>query len=354
MAEWVGIAATAAAALVGTGASHAATLEIRNAAVRVVVVPEARSDVSVTVTHANPRLPLKVGTGLDGRIIVDGGLQWGWFGRSIRCGPARPGGWMDVGGIGRVAYEDLPEVVARVPMDARVASYAAVFGAVGPADGLDLSASSCGSWAIANVRGPLTIENSGSAQIRAGDAGAMVLRQSGSGEIQTLVAANGLDVRISGSGDIAVARASGPVEAGVSGSGALRVAGGQATSFRARVSGSGDIHFAGRAQQVDSGTSGSGVIEIAGVSHSLDVSLSGSGDMTVGEAEGPVGARVSGSGDLHITRGHVSGSGGVSFGGVADSLDAHTTGSGWVRVDRVDGPIATASSGSGRVVVAQR
>lgn len=360
MARWVGLAA-AAGALASASAAHAATLQIQNAAVRVVIVPEARSDVSVTITHVNPRLPLKITTGLDGDVTVDGGLGWGWFGAPISCGPAGPGGWMIVWGRGRFAYEDLPEVVVKAPLDARVASNAAVFGAVGPADSLELRAANCGAWNIANVRGALVVESSGSARIRAGDASEMTLRAAGSGDIQTLSAGKRLDALASGSGDIAVAEVAGPVDLGASGSGSIRIAGGQATTMRVRTTGSGDIAFAGRADAVTGGASGSGRIDVAGVGRGLDVTLTGSGDIRVGEARGDVGARLSGSGDLSINGGHVSnlkasvsGSGGVSFGGLADKLEARTSGSGWVRVNRVAGPMATQSTGSGRVVVAQR
>src|SRR5579864_7027314 len=146
MGRLAGLAA-AAGALASAGGAHAATLEIQNAALRVVVIPEARQDVSVTVAHANPRLPIKVWTDPLGAVVVDGGLGFGWLGgRPVSCGPAGPGGWMNVWGVGRVAYEDLPEVVARVPLDAQVRSSAAVFGAISPADRLALDNASCGAW----------------------------------------------------------------------------------------------------------------------------------------------------------------------------------------------------------------
>jgi len=362
MAGWIGLA-TAAGALAGAGVGHAAALEIRNAAVRVVVVPEAREDVSVTITHANAGLPLSVVTGPQGRALVDGGLGLGPFGsRPVRCGPAGPGGWMLVWGAGRVAYEDLPQIVARVPLNAVVAADAAVFGEVGPADGLALKAASCGAWTVANVKGALMIDNTGSARIRTGEAAEMTLRVSGSGDIETRAAARRLAAWVSGSGDIGVEQASGPIEAAVAGSGSIRIAGGQASSLQARTTGSGDIAYGGRADAAAAEATGSGAVRLAGVSQRLDVKLTGSGDMTVDEAAGAaVGARLSGSGDLRISRGHlsslktsISGSGGVSFGGVADRLEARTSGSGWVRVDRVDGPIDTASTGSGRVLIAER
>ena len=49
------------AGLLGASAASAAPgLEIRDSAVRVTIIPEARSDVSVTVTQTNGRLPLRI------------------------------------------------------------------------------------------------------------------------------------------------------------------------------------------------------------------------------------------------------------------------------------------------------
>lgn len=234
MGKLAGLAA-AAGALASAGAAHAATLEIQNAAVRVVVIPEARADVSVTVVHANPRLPLKVSTGPLGEVIVDGGLGYGWFWqRPVTCGPAGPGGWMDVWGVGPVAYEDLPQVVARVPLDAQVRSTAAVFGAISAANNLDLDNASCGEWVVDNVRDRLSVRNSGSGRVRAGEAGEMALAASGSGSILTRAAVRGLDARVSGSGGVRVEQASGPVQARVSGSGDIEMAARRRNWRRAR------------------------------------------------------------------------------------------------------------------------
>jgi hypothetical protein len=361
MGKMAGLAA-AAGALASAGAAHAATLEIQNAAVRVVVIPEERADVSVTVVHANPRLPLKVLTGPLGEAVVDGGLGYGWFWqRPVTCGPAGPGGWMDVFGVGRVAYEDLPQVVARVPMDAHVRSGAAVFGAVAAADSLDLDSAGCGEWVVDDVRHQLSVRNSGSGRVRAGTAGEMALSASGSGSIATRAAARGLDARVSGSGGLRIERASGPVQARVSGSGDIEIDGGAATELAARTTGSGDVVFKGVAEDVQSDLSGSGRVSLGQVTQSLGVGISGGGGVTVGQLSGAVRARISGSGSLRIAQGHASdlearitGSGGVAFDGIADALQARTSGSGGIRVGRVLGPVDTASSGSGRIIIAGR
>ena len=74
------------AALAAGSASAAPSVEIRGAAARVVVIPEARSDVSVTIIKTHPRLPLKVSQ-LGEKVFVDGDVGHrphgclGWGGR---------------------------------------------------------------------------------------------------------------------------------------------------------------------------------------------------------------------------------------------------------------------------------
>ena len=137
-------------AMAGTAA--AASLDIRNAALRVVVIPEARSDVSVTVLKANRRLPLKVWNGLSGQVIVDGGKVFSLFGPPIWCDADAAGAGVHVWGVGRIAYADLPQIVVRVPLDAQVSAGGGVFGAVSAANRLDLAVGGCGDWAVGNVR----------------------------------------------------------------------------------------------------------------------------------------------------------------------------------------------------------
>ena len=52
---------------------------------RLTVIPEARSDVSVTIVKNDPRHPLRVNTGPDGRTVVDGGYRHGFFGGVLNC-----------------------------------------------------------------------------------------------------------------------------------------------------------------------------------------------------------------------------------------------------------------------------
>src|SRR6202030_3663345 len=90
LAVGVGLAASAAQA--------APAVEIRNAVVRVVVSPEARSDISIDVVRANPRLPLRIWR-YAGRTYVDGGLAHRI--RSCAKRDGQPG--FEVAGIGETS-----------------------------------------------------------------------------------------------------------------------------------------------------------------------------------------------------------------------------------------------------------
>lgn len=266
----------AVAALALTGAAHAASFEIREAAVRVTVIPEARHDVAVEIVSANPRLPLKVTRGRDGKAIVDGRL-----GRRIRgClrdGPLR----IDIAGAGPVAYADLPRVVIRSPMDVRAAAGGAVFGEVGRSTSLTLVNAGCGDWTLANAAGELRLTQAGDGGVRAGAAGVASLRIAGAGDIHARRVLGPLEAEVAGAGDVLIDELDGPLTARIAGSGNVRVAGGRASSMNAAVTGSGDATFGGQAG-------------------SLTAQVTGSGDVRARAVTGPVTRRVLGSGRVLI------------------------------------------------------
>jgi len=348
--------ALASIALAAAGAASAASLEIRNAALRVVVIPEARSDINITIIKTNQHMPLRVSTGLAGETVIDGGA-WltSFFGKPIWC---EANGDVHIWGVGHIAKADLPQILVRMPLDARVSAGGGVFGAISAANSLDLDASGCGDWVVGNVRDRLAVSNSGAVSVRTGSAGRMALEDSGAGRIATRGAAGGLDASVSGAGVVAVEAASGRIRLQDSGGGDIDVNGGQASSLDEQASGSGDIQFRGAAQDVRASLSGIGQVGAGVVTHSLDVDISGGGDMNVQQASGTVRADISGSGRLHVAGGHasniearLSGSGDVDFGGVADTVNASASGAGDLRVAHVTGPVVSSTSGAGRVIV---
>lgn len=293
----------ASAALVTAGAASAAEtrVEIRDAVARVVIVPEARSDVKVSFRTTNASLPLTVRVDGD-KTIVDGDLD-GPFGKGrIRnCRVVNGAASVEVSGVGKVAWEDMPQVVIQVPRDARVAAGGAVFGSVGRSASLTLSNAGCGDWAVANVEGALSVNLAGSGDVKAGSAGAAVIRIAGSGDVATTgvrgkleasVAGSGdlvsgpvrgaLSVRTIGSGDADVASVNGDVDIDLAGAGDVLIRGGRAGAVSVNIAGSGQIQFAGAAESVDARIAGSGDIRVASVSGAVEKRVVGSGEVRVG------------------------------------------------------------------------
>lgn len=266
-----GVAALAAAA-----GANAAGVEIRHAAMRVTVIPEARSDIEVTVLRQNPRMRITVSR-LGDTVIVDGGL--GFRGPNCTNFFGRRG--VHIWGMGFVPYDSLPQVIVRVPVDARVGAGGAVFGNVDRSGSLELSNSGCGDWTVANVAGPLRVRMAGSGDVHAGAAGSADVRISGSSDVFLRSVRSGLDTSSSGSGNLTVSSVNGPLRVHIAGSGDVVANSGQVTQMVVGVAGSGDVRF-------------------GGVASSLDASVAGSGDVKVGRVTGPVNKRVFGSGSVNV------------------------------------------------------
>ena len=291
-------------------AQAAPGVRIEDAAARLVVIPEARHDVSVTVRQGEGRLPpLRTRTEGD-TIVVEGGLRdriqsCGAINVNIiglfahRRGEPSPGQRVMVRGVGLVPYEHLPVVTARVPLDSAVSVSGAVWGEIGATDRLRLAKSGCGDVTVGDVRGDFDLASNGSGDTAMGRSGRLRASLRGSGDLQGGDVGGGVDLSISGSGDARLGRVGG-----------LAVA----------VKGSGDVR----------------VVELSGA---LNVSVAGSGDVQVDGGRAPaMSARVLGSGD-------------VKFWGEAGSLSAQIAGSGDIRVAQVSGPVAKSVHGSGDVVV---
>ncbi len=276
MRIWQGAAFAGAMMAAGAAAAAGPSVEIRDAAVRVTIVPETRGDVSAVVVRANRRLPLTLSRN-GASLVIDGGLR----GRGLHCRSlfGRPGVW--VMGVGDVARGDFPQVVIHTPMTVSVSAGGAVFGDLGRGAAVDLANAGCGDWTVANVEGPLAIHAAGSGDIRAGSAAAADIRVVGSADVYTRALRGGLRASASGSGDIHAQSVDGPLYVRVAGSGDVEVRGGAVTHMDAAVAGSGDVTLRGAAQ-------------------SLDASVAGSGDITVGNVTGAVSRHVAGSGDVRI------------------------------------------------------
>jgi hypothetical protein len=271
------LAALAATGLaMAGGGAHAASVEVKDAVARVVVIPEARSDIKVEFLTNNPGLPLKVRT-LGDRVIVDGDLD-----RRIRsCHSNGANIRVRVSGVGEVAYEDMPQIVIRTPRDVNIETGGAVFGSVGKSASLDLSNAGCGDWTVANVAGKMKINQAGSGNTVTGTSGEAVVRIAGSGDVRTGEIAGAMTAEVAGSGDINAASISGPLSVKLAGSGDVRIAGGHATEMMVSIAGSGDV-------------------SLDGVADSLRARIAGSGDVRVRQVNGPISKAIVGSGGVSI------------------------------------------------------
>jgi hypothetical protein len=290
------ILGAAAAALVGTATSASASpiAQIRNAAARVVVLPENRSDVKFEFLTVNQSLPIELRTEGD-KVIADGGLKhrihgcnsinFGWNGNDNDHRNVT----VHISGVGKVSYDNLPQLVVHVPLDARVETSGAVWGSVGRANSLSLGNAGCGDWTVANVRGQLKLSQAGSGDVRAGTSGDLKVSIAGSGDVATQATAGGADLSIAGSGDVIVASINGPLDASIAGSGDIRVKGGRATTMEASIAGSGDIAFEGTADSMKASIAGSGDITGAHVTGAISKSILGSGSVYANGKELPRG-----------------------------------------------------------------
>jgi Protein of unknown function (DUF2807). len=268
----------ATAAMAAAGSANAASVEIRDAVARVTVIPETRSDVKVEFLTTNRDLPLEVRTVGD-QTIIDGNLDH----RITSCHRKQDGNAAHVRGIGRVSYENAPQVVIRTPRAVSVGSSGVVFGTVGRSASLDLHNSGCGKWTIADVEGDATVQDSGAGSVRMGMSGHLDLRLSGAGEIHATRIRQGLEASLSGIGSVSIDELAGPLEAKVSGVGKIRVADGHAGAVRAAVSGMGSVEFGGAADSLDASISGLGNIRVRQVTGSVSKSVTGGGHVTIGE-----------------------------------------------------------------------
>jgi hypothetical protein len=291
-------AAMAALGLVAAaGAASAAEVEIKNAAARVVVIPEARSDVVYQVIPGRAALPaITARKAFDGKLILDGGLgKGGWFGVHInncsRHGDSghdaviivtRPPADMTVtvDDHRNVPLADTPLIILRTPRDVHVSAGEAVFGNIGRADSVKLGAAGCGDWTVGNTSGRLEIDSAGSGDVHAGTAGQLVVHIAGSGDVTAAEVAS-LEAGIAGSGDVWARSVNGRIKGQIAGSGSVTVAGGHATEVGADIAGSGDVRFGGDADTVDAHIMGSGGVRVKSAK-SVHKAVMGSGEVVVG------------------------------------------------------------------------
>jgi hypothetical protein len=271
----LGVLATAA---VHAGAALAApSVEIRGAAAQVTIIPEARRNIVVTLTRANPGLPVQI------RKLGDHVYVYGDVGRKVH-GCRNGQGAVVVAVWGRPAYslQQLPVLVIRTPMEVRLSAGDAVFGAIARSGSVDFTNRGCGDWTIADVQGLLRLNQAGAGDAHIGSSGSSALSVAGSGGISTGPIRAGLTAVSSGSGDIAVASVSGPVDARVAGPGSIDMAAGSVTTMTVSIAGSGAVTLHGTAQTLQASIAGKGDVSVTKVTGAITKQVFGSGAVRVG------------------------------------------------------------------------
>ncbi|MBC6980614.1 GIN domain-containing protein [Caulobacter sp. 17J80-11] len=284
------IAAAAAALCAASAASAAPEVEIENAVARVVVIPEARSDIAVDVRQGRADLPqLTVSQRGGGKVEIDGDLDRRIQGCNYHGGASTLDAAVNppenlvinVRGLPPVKLADAPLITLRVPMDVNIDAGGAVFGSIGRSDSLELGAAGCGDWTVANSKGEMKISVAGSGDVAAGTSASLQASIAGSGDVRT-GATQALRASIAGSGDVRVARVDGPIDASIAGSGDVSVDAGRASRLKASIAGSGDVRFGGTADTLNASVIGSGDVRVGAVTGSISKSVMGSGDVVVG------------------------------------------------------------------------
>ena len=82
------VALAVGVAAVAQGAAAAPSIQVRGAALRLTIIPEARRDIAVSLTHADPRLPIRIAK-LGDRIFITGDV--GHRVHGCRTPASRPG-----------------------------------------------------------------------------------------------------------------------------------------------------------------------------------------------------------------------------------------------------------------------
>ncbi len=273
----IALFAAAAGFAVAGAAAAAPSVEIRDAVVRVTVIPEDRADVKVETLTTNSRLPIEVRTE-GSETVISGNLRH----RIHDCHTRgdHPSAW--VAGIGDVDFKDMPQLVIHTPRAVTIEASGSVYGAIGRAGSLDLENSGCSAWTVADVAGDASLRESGKGSVRMGSTGRLDLKLSGAGGVHATQVRGGLDVTLSGAGGVTIDDLAGAVQARVSGIGHVKVAQGHAGAIRASVSGIGGVDFGGQAESLDASISGIGGIRVKAVSGQVTKSISGGGHVTIG------------------------------------------------------------------------
>ncbi len=266
-----------------------ASLKVKDAVVRLVVIPEDRTDFSYSLTKGSEAFPVLTVRQDGNRLVFDGNLK-----RKIRsCNNMRnKAGNMPIDPMtpdpeAQVTLRDgqdlklseAPLLVVRAPKSVAVSTSGASVVAVGRSQSLEVSNAGCGAWTVANVEQRLEINQAGSGKIVAGNSAETKVSVAGSGDIY-VADTKALEVSIAGSGDVSARRVEGPAEVNIAGSGDVRIQQGKLSKLDVSIAGSGDIK-APRVVDLTVSIMGSGDVEVESIEGKRSVSIMGGGRINV-------------------------------------------------------------------------
>lgn len=268
----VGVIAAALA-----GQATAAELVFRDAVARVVVIPEARSDIQVEVQQGRNGAPaVQVSRSADS-VTVYGDS------RTRQCNSdGDGGGWVKLRGGPRIDMDDAAVVTIRAPLSLRISGGGPVWGQVGRTENLSIDQTGCASWTIANVAGTLETELTNGASVRGGTAGTARLGATNGGAVR-IVQAGKLDARATNGGAVKAGAVSGEVNANASGGGVVSIEGGATRVLTGNAHGGAVIKHGGRVGELSIAANGGSSIKVAQASHVLTSSRDTGSVVSVGD-----------------------------------------------------------------------
>lgn len=254
------------------------SVQLRDVAGYVRVIPENRTDVAVGVARAGV-LPAPEFRVSRRRLIVDGKLR-----RQIRgCNTTGDDGFsVQTARQGRLSGEQLPIIEIRVPQNAVVSANGAVRLNMQAAQAATVTLEGCGDATIARVEDDVAITVSGAQDVRLVEAGSATITLSGAGDIDVGAVREGLTLSVAGSGDFDGARVDGPTSIAVQGSGDVDIRSGHATTLSVVIAGGGDVTHNGSAEQLDAVVLGGGDVHVRHVDGEVRRRVLGGGEVTVG------------------------------------------------------------------------
>lgn len=266
-------------------------VDVRNAAARLQVVPEDRTDIAVEITSSgHTPMPEIIQEGTT--IAIDGHLR----GR-LDC-HERDSVRLD--GYGTLAQTDLPQIVIHTPKATSFSAGGDVSTTVGASQGVDATLSGCGDTQIADTTGLLHIKLRGVGHANAGAAHGLEVELEGTGGVNAGAVTDHANVVTAGTGDVSIASLTGALQSQNSGVGSLTIDGGQIGEAHVQLSGVGNAKINAPVQSLHAVIMGVGSVDVPATVGELDAEVMGPGSVHVQAVTGNVQKHVMGPGSVTV------------------------------------------------------